>query len=91
MKFICERNRVYANDERGTMVAEVTFPDQPNGAVIIDHTYVDPSLRGKGAASDLLQQAYEVIKAQGKKACVSCPYAVAWFKKHPAKGDILLP
>ena len=90
MKFIHERNRVYANDERGEMVAEVTFPDMPNGAVAIDHTYVDPLLRGRNIASDLLEEAYAEIKSQGRKTYVSCPYAVAWFKKHPEKRDILL-
>ena len=91
MKFIHERNRVYANNERGEMIAEVTFPDLPDGTVVIDHTFVDPLLRGHGAAASLMEEAYAEIKSQGRKTSATCPYAVAWFKKHPEKGDILLP
>ena len=91
MKFIHERNRVYANNDRGEMVAEVTFPDLADGSVVIDHTYVDPLLRGKGMASALLEEAYAEIKSQGRRVRASCPYAVAWFKKHSEKRDIFLP
>lgn len=90
MKFIHERNRVYANDEQGKMIAEVTFPDRPDGSVDIDRTYVDSSLRGKGAASGLLEEAYGEIKKRGIKAHISCPYAEAWFKRNPEKADILV-
>lgn len=90
MDFIHEPNRVYVNDENGETIAEVTFPDAPGGEVMIDHTFVSPSLRGGGVASELLSRAYDEIKNQGKKAVATCSYAVAWFQKNPDKRDILL-
>jgi predicted GNAT family acetyltransferase len=40
-------------------------------------------------ADELLQDAYDQIKAEGKKARALCPYAVTWFKRHPEAKDIL--
>ncbi|MDR1514492.1 MAG: N-acetyltransferase [Synergistaceae bacterium] len=89
MKLISEYNRVYANDENGCLVAEVTFPPVGDGIVEIDHTFVDDSLRGAGAAAELLEAAYVRIKGDGKKARVTCSYALKWFERHEDKRDIL--
>jgi len=45
MNWIYEKGRVYCveNDE---LMAETTFVDQESGEVNIDHTYVNPVLRG---------------------------------------------
>ena len=47
MEFLEEKGRIYAVDANGKLLAEVTFPDDGNTAVI-DHTFVDESLRGRG-------------------------------------------
>lgn len=90
MEFIHEPNRIYVKDEHGGTIVEATFPDLPDGTVVIDHTYVDPILRGKGVASELMEHVCDEIGRQGKKTYASCPYAVAWFRKHPDRADILL-
>lgn len=66
MEFLEEKGRIYAVDANGKLLAEVTFPDDGNTAVI-DHTFVDESLRGQGTASKLLRQAVDSIRRQGKK------------------------
>lgn len=90
MKYICEQNRVFAEDENGDFRAEVTFPEYQEGVVVIAYTYVDPCLRGQGIASELLRNAYTQIKECGKKARPTCPYAISWFKRHPETHDILI-
>ena len=90
MHFIHESNRVYVNDDRDELIAEVTFPNLMGEAVVIDHTYVSPGLRGGGVASQLMEHAYDEIKGQGKKTYASCPYAVHWFERNKDKRDILL-
>ena len=82
MKFIHEQNRIYANDEKGKVVAEITFPEEDSGVVNIDHTFVDTSLRGQGIASKLMQEACKEIEDQGKRAIPTCPYAIKWFEKN---------
>jgi predicted GNAT family acetyltransferase len=89
MEFTKEANRIYAADETGNIIAEVTFPNAKDGVVSIDHTFVSPTLRGQGVASQLIDAAYETIKAGGRKAYAACSYAVTWFDEHPEKQDIL--
>jgi predicted GNAT family acetyltransferase len=89
MKFERERNRIFKKGDDGRVIAEVTFPDLRDGVVVIDHTFVDDSLRGQGVAGKLIEAAYDAIKADGKKAALSCSYAVKWFADKPEKRDIV--
>lgn len=88
MDFITERNMIYVCDDSKTL-AEVTFPNIDDTTVDINHTFVDPSLRGQGIAGKLMILAYETIKQQGYKAVVTCPYAIKFFKENKAYQDIL--
>ena len=54
MTFTKESNRIFCTQD-GKTLAEVTFPETASGMVVIDHTWVDPSLRGQGAAGPALQ------------------------------------
>lgn len=90
MEIKSERNRVFMEDENGEVAAEVTFPACGEHIVEIDHTFVKPGLRGKNVASDLMQAAYDEIKAQGKKARLSCPYAIKWFDRNERARDIVV-
>lgn len=82
MDFITEKDRIYAKDQSGNIVAEVTFPTI-DGVSTIDHTFVDPSMRGEGIASKLVKLAADKILSEGNKIAATCSYAVAWFKRHP--------
>lgn len=82
MEFFTEKDRIYANDTFGKLIAEVTFPTK-DGISTIDHTFVDDSLRGQGIAGELVKLAADKILANGNKIAATCPYAVAWFQRHP--------
>lgn len=82
MDFITEKDRIYATDPSGNVIAEVTFPTK-NGVSTIDHTFVDPSLRGEGIAGKLVKLAADKILAEGNKIAATCSYADVWFKRHP--------
>ncbi|HNW04054.1 MAG TPA: GNAT family N-acetyltransferase [Oscillospiraceae bacterium] len=82
MEFQHEQDCIYANDPSGNRIAEVTFPTA-NGVAEINHTYVDPALRGQGIADKLLAAAVEQIRSAGLKAHPTCSYAVRWFAEHP--------
>ncbi|MGN0985382.1 MAG: GNAT family N-acetyltransferase [Candidatus Enterenecus sp.] len=88
MEFQFEPGRVWAEDETGRVTAEVLFPEE-NGAAVITRTFVDSSLRGRGVANLLLENAVSRIRAEGKKARPVCSYAVKWFEDHPEQGDLL--
>ncbi len=67
------------NDENGKMVAEITYSVSYK-IIIIDHTFVDPSLRGQGIASKLVDSVVELAKKENKKIIPLCPYAKKQFE-----------
>ena len=81
MEFTKESNRIYSVNEEGAVVAEITFPENEDGACVIDHTFVDESIRGQGVAGKLVAMAVEQIKEQGKKVQATCSYAASWLEK----------
>ena len=92
MGITVEDHRAVYYDEDQEMKGEVTFPSIDHidqDTVEINHTFVDPSLRGMGMAGKLMEAAAGEIRRQGKKAVLTCSYAVKWFESHKAYQDIL--
>lgn len=73
----------------GQMIAEIDFPEQQPGVVNITHTFVDDSLRGQGVAGKITQAAADQLRLEGRKAALSCSYAIRWFGSHPEYADVL--
>lgn len=90
MRLIHEANRIYAADDAGETIAEITFPMR-DGVADINHTFVDDSLRGQGVADKLVRAAAEQIRSAGWPARATCPYASKWFRQHPEEAGILTP
>ena len=88
MEFTHEYDRIFKFDDDGKLIAEVTFPIT-DGVAVINHTFVDSSLRGQGIAGMLLSAAAEQIRAAGLKAEPTCSYAAKWFESHPEYSDLL--
>lgn len=88
MEFQHETGRIFARSDSGRLLAEVTFPEQ-DGVAVINHTFVDDSLRGQGGAGQLLQAVADTLRRQGRKARPTCSYAVHWFETHPEQRDLL--
>ncbi len=88
MDFSYFSDKITINDQTKTL-AEVDFPELEPGLVDINHTFVDDSLRGQGIAGKLMEAAADHLRSEGKKAVLSCSYAVKWFEKHPEYQDIL--
>lgn len=68
-------------------VGELTYYVR-DGLRVIDHTWVDPSLRGKGVAGSLMEAVVSLARTQGWKLSATCSYAVWSFDKHPEFGDV---
>lgn len=90
MNFIHEHNRIYLEDINGKVIAEVTFPSVKADVVNINHTFVDGSLRGQGIAGKLMEETADQLKNEGKKAMLTCSYAVTWFQKNEQYKDLIL-
>ena len=87
MEYTEYSNKIVFTD-KDKVLAEVDFPNCGENIVDINHTFVDDSLRGKGIASELLLRTANKLKAENKKAVLSCSYANAWFEKHIEYKDL---
>ncbi len=83
MTFKHEANRIYAEDETGELLAEITFPLASKTTVNITGTFVAPSLRGQGIGDSLIRAAIADIQSRDMKIILTCPFAKSWFSKHP--------
>ncbi len=77
-----EDGRIYSEDEKGELMAETTFDYKDNGEINIDHTYVNPILRGHGVAGKMMLVVADYLKKEGFKATATCSYANIWLKKN---------
>jgi predicted GNAT family acetyltransferase len=57
--------------------------------VIITHTETPRALRGRGIASQLVQGALELIRADGLKIVAGCGFVVDYLRKHPEFADLV--
>lgn len=89
MDFTHNPNQIALLGDDNKLLAEVTFPDIDNQTVNIDHTFVDPSLRGQNIADKLMSETAARLRAEDKKAVLTCSYAVKWFEKHPEYSEIV--
>jgi len=69
-------------------VAFANYRETPQ-AVIITHTETPRALRGRGIASELVQGALEMIRADGHKVIAGCGFVVDNLSKHPEYRDLM--
>lgn len=89
MEYRVISNRITAV-ESDRVLGEITFPVCGPETVVIDHTWVDPSLRGQGVAGQLVKRAADALRSTGRRAHVTCSYARVWFERHPEETDVLV-
>jgi len=58
-------------------------------AVIITHTETPRALRGHGIASQLIEGALALIRADGREVIAGCGFVVDYLGKHPEYGDMV--
>jgi len=82
MNWQYEDGRIYYNNDEGELMAETTFVGNEDGVINIDHTYVNPALRGQGIAGKMMAVVAEHFKKEGRKVTATCVYAYKWLKKN---------
>ena len=79
-------HRIWARDENGKVICEISFPEKEKGVTDIESTFVDEDFRGQGLAEKLVGLALEIIEKRGDKVIASCPYARKWI--HENRPDL---
>ena len=82
MEYKEEKGRIAAYDDQGQEVGEATW-SQAEDSMILDHTFVNPSLRGQGVAAELVKRAVDVAKRENYTVIPLCPYAKREFDRTP--------
>ena len=65
----------------GEVYAEITYKKEGTDTYVIDHTFVDDKLRGKGVASKLVNEAVKDITRKGGNVKATCCYAKTWLER----------
>ena len=77
----------FEREENGLLAwAEYRIRD---GQYLLPHVEAEPPLRGTGAAGRLMADIVEHARAQKLVIVPRCPYARAWFGRHPEAQDVL--
>ena len=74
--------------DAGSAMAFANYRLTPD-AVIITHTETPRELRGRGIASELVNGALQLIRADGLKVVAGCGFVVDYLNKHPKFADLV--
>src|SRR6218665_2501802 len=75
--------------QAGRRVGEMTYSRTNPSLVVVDHTYVDPSLRGQGAARHLQDALVAWARETGNKVVPVCSYVKIQFDRDRTIRDVL--
>jgi predicted GNAT family acetyltransferase len=70
-------------------LARMTYSKAGADKIIIDHTEVDPSLKGEGVGRKLVFASVKYARENGLKIIPLCPFAKAEFEKNADYADVL--
>lgn len=82
MDFKYQEGRIFIEDNKKQLMAEVCYSVKENGEVVIERTYVNPVLRGQGVAAKIMQATADYLREHSLKATATCSYAHSWLRKN---------
>jgi uncharacterized protein len=68
--------------------AYLSYREVDERTLDFDHTFVPPSFRGGGIASQLTQRALDYARERGSRVVPSCPFVAAYIERHPQYRDL---
>lgn len=83
------RGRFELVDARGAVLGKMTFSRATEDLVIVDHTEVDDSLRGKGAGRILFDAMVRWARETHTRVTATCPFTKSMFDRDPSSRDVL--
>lgn len=73
----------------GEVAANMTYSRIDANNIIVDHTAVAPSMKGKGVGKQIVQHMVDWARENNQKVLPLCPFAKAMIERHPEMQDIL--
>ena len=72
----------YVGENEDNCQAIITYRDNHNGSISVDHTFVSQELRGQKLAARLLDKVIEMCQEDGLKIIPVCSYVRSEFEKN---------
>jgi uncharacterized protein len=57
--------------------------------LVFTHTEIEPEHEGEGLAKQLVRQALDRVREQGRKVVAQCPFVAHFIEQHPAYADLV--
>ena len=73
----------------GEAAANMTYSRIDANNIIVDHTAVAPSMKGKGVGKQIVQHMVEWARENNQKVLPLCPFAKSVIERNPEMQDIL--
>lgn len=77
----------YRQEEDGKVIAEITWT-QLADVMVVEHTFVDPQLRGQGIAKELVDRAAAYAREHNYKMEPVCSYVAVAFERYSEYEDV---
>ncbi|HLR19385.1 MAG TPA: GNAT family N-acetyltransferase [Staphylococcus sp.] len=81
-------NKFYIGEDENDPQAQITFKQQGDNQIDIDHTGVPDELGGQGLGSKLVKAVVDYARNNNLKVTASCPFAEAVIKKNSEYQDV---
>jgi len=76
-------------EQENQVLAEMTYVWAGTDRIIIDHTDVNTTLKGKGIGMQMVRKAVDFARDKGIKIVPLCPFARSVFDKIKEFNDVL--
>lgn len=82
-------NKLFVGDSEKESLARITWTNGGGNVIVVNHTFVDPSLRGQGVAKLLLNALVAMARTENLKIVPACSFIVNKMTKTDEYQDIL--
>ena len=83
------RGAFYIADEEGEWIAEMTYRREGKRKMVIDHTEVGESLKGKGIGKQLVKAGVKYARAKNLLIKPTCPFVKKVLESSEEYEDVL--
>jgi predicted GNAT family acetyltransferase len=83
------RGQLLLKDRAGNELGHMRFRREDGHVIVIEHTEVDSSLRGRQGGRRFFDAMVEWARKRGLRVKSECPFTTSMFKRTPDARDIL--
>jgi predicted GNAT family acetyltransferase len=81
------RRRFYSRLHEGE--AYLTYEEDGDGTLDLQHTVVPEAARGRGVGESLVRAALSHARERGVRIVPSCPFVAAYLTEHPDERELV--